>query len=155
MDDGLTLVLSPVQLAAVLKGQPISENETNANRLYGGLRLIGGTLEMIGAGVLLLAPDPTLATKVGGAALAAHGADTTSAGFWELWTGAPQRSLTEEGATRLALALGADAQLASKLGTAIDIAVPFAITPAIGAARVAAIRGGRVVLAAHDAARGS
>lgn len=63
---------------------------------------------MVGAGALLLLPEPTLASKAGGAALAAHGADTTSAGFWQLWTGMPRRSLTEEGAARLARSLGAD-----------------------------------------------
>jgi hypothetical protein len=154
MDSGLTIVMSPVQLAAAMSGQSISEGETNTNRVFGGLRLLAGALEMVGAGALLLLPDPTLATKAGGVALAAHGADTTSAGFWQLWSGRPQRSLTEEGAARLAGSLGADPATAGRIGTGVDIAVPLAVTFGLGALRIAAVRGGRIVLAEHEAAQG-
>lgn len=155
MDPGLTVAISPVQLAAVMSGQSISEGETQTSRIFGGLRLLAGALEMVGAGALLLVPEPTLATKAGGVALAAHGADTTSAGFWQLWTGVPQRSLTEEGAARLARSLGADADTASAIGTGVDIAVPLVVTLGLGAARIAAVRGGRVILAEHEAAQGT
>src|SRR3990172_7734572 len=155
MENGLTVVLSPVQLAAAMSGQSISEGETQTSRVFGGLRLLAGALEMVGAGALLLVPEPTLATKAGGVALAAHGADTTSAGFWQAWSGVPQRSLTEEGAARLARMLGADLETAGKIGTGVDIAVPLVLTFGLGAARIAAIRGGRIVLAEHEAAQGT
>jgi hypothetical protein len=155
MENGLTVVLSPVQLAAVMSGQAISEGETAANRVFGGLRMLAGTLEMVGAGALVLVPEPTLATKVGGVALATHGVDNTWAGFWQLWTGVPQRSLTEESAAKLAQALGASPETAETIGTGVDIAVPLVLTLGLGGARIAAIRGGRLVLAEQEAAQGS
>lgn len=155
MEDVLTVALSPVQLAAILSDQPISEGETAANRLWGGLKLLGGSLEMVGAAALLLAPEPTMASKVGGAALAAHGSDTLSAGLWQVWTGQEQRSLTERGASSLALKLGADPATAGTIGTAVDIAVPFAVSAAVGAARLVSIRFGRISLAEHEALAGS
>jgi hypothetical protein len=155
MKDGLTIALSPVQLAAILSDQPISNGETAANRLWGGLKLLAGSLEMVGAGALLLVPEPTLASKAGGVALAAHGSDTLSAGLWQVWTGQEQRSLTERGAASLAVRLGADPATAGNIGTAVDIAVPLAVTAAVGAARLLSIRFGRISLAEHEAAAGS
>lgn len=155
MDDGLTIALSPVQLAAILSDQPISEGETAANRVWGGLKLLGGSLEMVGAAALLLVPEPTLVTKAGGVALAAHGSDTLSAGLWQVWTGQEQRSLTERAAAALALQLGADPATAGTIGTAVDIAVPLVVTAGVGAARVASIRFGRISLAEHEAAAGT
>lgn len=154
-DEGLTIAISPVQLAAILSGQTINEGETRTNRLWGGLTLIGGSLEMVGAAALLLAPEPTMATKVGGAALAVHGSDTVSTGFWQLWTGQPQRTLTDQAAAALARRLGADPATADKIGTGVDIAVPIVVTLGVGAARIAAVRYGRISLAEHEAAAGS
>jgi hypothetical protein len=110
---------------------------------------------MVGAAALILAPEPTLASKAGGLALAAHGSDTLSTGFWQVWTGQEQRSLTERGANSLALKLGADPAAAGTIGTAVDIAVPLAVSAAVGAARLVAIRFGRISLAEHEAAAGS
>lgn len=155
MEDGLTIAISPVQLAAILSNQPISEGETAANRLWGSLKLLGGSLEMVGAAALLLMPEPTMASKASGAALAVHGSDTLSAGLWQVWTGQEQRTLTERGATSLALRLGADPTTAGTVGTAVDIAVPLAVSAAVGAVRLASIRSGRISLAEHEAAAGS
>jgi hypothetical protein len=155
LEAGLTIALSPVQLAAILSGQAISASETTSNRLWGGLKLLGGSLEMVGAAALLLAPEPTLASKAGGVALAAHGSDTLSAGLWQVWTGQEQRSLTERGATELALRLGADPATAGNVGTAVDIAVPLAVAAGVGAARLISIRFGRISLAEHEASVGS
>ena len=155
MEEGLSIVLSPTQLAAVLSGQAISEGETLGNRLLGGLKIVGGSLEMVGAGALLLVPEPTMATKVGGVALGVHGSDTISAGFWEVWTGSPRKTLTEQAATALALRLGADNETASGIGSKVDIAVPLVVSLGLGAARIAAVRYGRISLIEHEAAAGS
>ena len=133
MKEGLTIAISPVQLAAILSDQPISDSETAANRLWGGIKFLAGSLEMVGAGALLLLPEPTLASKAGGLALAAHGSDTLSAGLWQVWTGQEQRSLTERSAASLAMRLGADRATAESIGTAVDIAVPIAVSAGIGA----------------------
>jgi len=154
-DDGLTMVLSPAQLALVLNGQDINTTETRTNRLWAGLGVIGGTLEIVGAGALLLAPEPTMVTKAGGVVLGAHGIDTVSTNFWQMWTGKKQRTLTDQSAAALARALGADPATADKIGTGVDIAVPIVVTLGVGAARVAAIRAGRISLIEHEAAAGS
>jgi len=51
-EEGIRLVLSPVQMAAVLTNESLSEAETLTNRLWGGLRVVGGLVELVGAGVL-------------------------------------------------------------------------------------------------------
>ena len=96
-----------------------------------------------------------MATKAGGVVLGAHGADSASSGFWQMWTGSEQKTLTEQGAAELARRLGADAATAGKIGVGVDIAVPLVVTLGIGAARLAAVRTGRIVLAEHEAMVGS
>lgn len=152
---GLRVVMTPAQLSAAMIGQTVTASETNTNRLTGGLQWIAGSLEMVAASTLVLAPDPTMATKIGGYALAVHGSDTASAGLWQVWTGRPQRTLTDRAATELALRLGADPDTAHLIGSAIDLAVPVVLSAGIGAARVAAVRNGRIVLTEHEAAAGS
>lgn len=49
MDDGIKVVMSPIQLAAALSDKSVTEGETFSNRLYGGLGLIMGALELAGA----------------------------------------------------------------------------------------------------------
>jgi hypothetical protein len=56
--DGVRVVLSPAQLAAVLSGQSISPTEMLSNRLWGGLQVVGGVLEMAGVSVLCVMPEP-------------------------------------------------------------------------------------------------
>lgn len=154
-DQGLTLAITPAQLGAVLCGVDVSASETQANRLTGGLQVLAGSLEMLGAAALVLVPDPSMATKVGGYALAVHGSDTTSAGVWQVWTGRPERTLTHQAAEELALRLGADPNTADRIGTAIDIAVPMFVSAGIGVARITAIRNGRISLIEHEACTGS
>lgn len=48
-EDGVRVILSPVQLAALLSDKSVSEGETLSNRLYGGLGLAGGIVELFGA----------------------------------------------------------------------------------------------------------
>jgi hypothetical protein len=51
--------------------------------------------------------------------------------------------------------LGVQAKDATNIGLAIDIAVPFALSAAMLAIRVAAVRTGRINLALHEAPAGS
>lgn len=87
--------------------------------------------------------------------LAVHGSDTASAGLWQVWTGHAQRTLTDQAASELALRLGADPATAGTIGTAVDIAVPLVVSAGLGAARLAAVRTGRVSLIEHEAEAGS
>lgn len=153
-DDGLRVVLTPVQLAAVLQHDSIRPHEEVRNRLGGAGILLGGALELAGSAVLLLAPDPTLVTKIGGWTLAVHGSDTTATGLRQIWTGEPQTSLTEETADAMARLFGADPRHAAMIGAIVDTAVPLLVAAGIGAARLLAVRVGVIDLAAEEAAGG-
>lgn len=153
--EGIDIALTPVQLAAVLTEDTVDEHATLTNRLWGGLRLVGGVLELVGAGALCLAPEPTMASKAGCVVLGAHGADTTSAGAQQVWTGRDTQTLTHQGTAALAQALGADPTTADRIGLAVDIAVPVGMTAWVGAARIAAVRAGRINLLEHEAVAGS
>ncbi len=150
---GLQMVLTPLQLAAVLDGETLEEPAPTATRLWGAATLIGGALELLGAGALWLAPDPTLATKVAGGVLGAHGLDTASAGLRQVVSGQSQSTVTASAARSAAELLGADPGTAAKIGVGVDIAVPL-LTGVVGALRVLAIRRGALSLVAEEAAGG-
>lgn len=152
-DQGVQIVLTPIQLAAVLTGETVDEAPTLSNRMWGVGKLLGGALELIGAGGLLLAPEPTAVTKVAGVALGAHGLDTASSAVRQIATGQDTSTLTAEAAESLAAALGADPKTAEMIGLGADVAVPL-IAGGIGALRALAVRRGAISLAAQEAAGG-
>ncbi|CAN5278392.1 hypothetical protein BH11PSE9_BH11PSE9_33390 [soil metagenome] len=151
--DGVEIVLTPVQLAAIFENGTIEGEGTLGNRLWGGLSIIGGALELVGAGALLLTPEPTMVTKVGGGALGLHGLDTAGAGIRQVISGKSESTYTAEGAKAAAMALGADDKTAGQIGMGVDIGVPL-LLGLFGAVRIIAIRKGAISLAAEEAAGG-
>jgi hypothetical protein len=149
--DGVRVVLSAPQLAAVLGRHSIDSAEMASNRLWGGLQLVGGLLEMVGAGALCVMPEPTMASKAGCIAFGAHGIDTAAAGLRQMWTAQDTATLTQQGTTKLAEAMKASPDMANSIGLSLDIAVPFGFAGAIKAARVSRITVGRINLMAHEA----
>ena len=97
-----------------------------------------GAVEVLAGVALLLTPEPTLATKVGGYAAILHGVDQYTAASASIQAGTSRRSLSSQGTERVALALGASARQAAGMGTVADIgpglmlALP-AVTHAAGA----------------------
>lgn len=152
-DEGLTIALTPPQLAAVLSGGSL-EQPTASNRAWGFAKAVFGALEVLGGGVLLLVPEPTTVTKVGGSVLGLHGIDSFQAGSRQAWSGLDTDTLTSDGTTALAQLLGVDEETAERIGDGVDLFVPIAVAGALVAARVAAIRAGRISLAAHEAQGG-
>ncbi len=150
-DDGIELVLSAAQLAAVLASETVSADAAFGNRLWGGLKVVGGVLELVGAGALCLLPEPTMASKAGCVIFGAHGTDTTVTGARQIWTGVDTQSLTHDGVSKLARTLGVESKLANNIGLAVDIGVPVGLSAAIGALRVASVKAGRINLAMHEA----
>lgn len=69
--------------------------------------MLGDILELLGAGALCLAPEPTMATKAGCVIVGVHGSDTASTGLTQIWTGRIQTTLTKKTATALAKIMGA------------------------------------------------
>ncbi|APA86757.1 hypothetical protein BJG93_16175 [Paraburkholderia sprentiae WSM5005] len=149
------VVLSAPQLAAVLSRQSISQTEMLSNRLWGGLQVVGGVLEMVGAGALCVLPEPTMASKAGCVLFGVHGSDSAAAGLRQIWTGQDTATLTQRGTTKLAEAMKASPDMANNIGLSLDIAVPFGFASSIRAARAARVTMGRINLQMHEAKAGS
>jgi hypothetical protein len=122
--DGVRVVLSAPQLAAVLPRQSISQTEMLSNRLWGGLQLVGSLLEMVGAGALCVLPEPTMASKAGCIVFGIHGSDSAAA-LRQVWTGKDTATLTQQGTTKLAEAMKASPDMAKSIGLSLDMVVPF------------------------------
>ena len=150
----MRIVMSPVQLAAVLSDKTVTEAETLSNRLLGGLGVLLGGVEMAGAATLCIAPEPTGLTKAGCVVVGAHSLDTVHSAAQQMISGRDTRSATYQLAVNAAKQLGADEDTALKIGITVDIAVPMSFAAAIGALRVAAIRAGRVRLIKHESVNG-
>ncbi|WP_233803111.1 RNase A-like domain-containing protein [Paraburkholderia sp. HP33-1] len=153
--EGVKVVLSAPQLAAVLSRQSISQSEMLSNRLWGGLQIVGGVLEMVGAGALCVLPEPTMASKAACVVFGVHGSDSAAAGLRQVWTGQDTATLTQQGTTKLAKAMKASPDMANNIGLSLDIAVPFGFAVSIRAARAARITIGRINLHMHEAKAGS
>lgn len=153
VDDGLEIVLTPLQLAAIFHGETIEESGSLKERLWGAATAVGGALELVGAAALWLTPEPTTLTKIGGAALGAHGADVATTGVRQIISGQPQTTLTSDAAKAAASALGADERNAALVGLTVDLGIPLLLGVA-GAARALAVRRGAISLAAEEAAGG-
>jgi hypothetical protein len=148
---GVRVVMSPVQLAAVVSNQSLDVTAMATNRLWGGLQLVGGVLEMMGAGVLCVMPEPTGASKLGCVAFGAHGVDTAAAGLRQVWTARDTETLTQQGVGKLAEAMRVSPEAAGRIGLSLDIAVPFGIAGMVKAARVSSVTLGRISLIRHEA----
>ena len=155
MEDGVRVVMSRVQLAAVLTGGTLSPSGTLSGRLWGVVTALGGVVELVGAGALCLTPEPTGLTKAGCVVVGAHGSDILSTGLRQTWTGRQERTATATGSSAAARHLGASPRAARHVGTAVDFAVPVGVAAVVGAIRVARVRAGRVELARHEALPGS
>ncbi|MFV0482847.1 MAG: RHS repeat-associated core domain-containing protein [Bacteroidales bacterium] len=90
-------------------------------RFWGGLQAVGSVFELVGAAALIVTPEPTMMTKVGGVALAVNGADNFQAGVMQLWTGETQETLLHKGVSTGAKALGADEGTAETIATTVEI----------------------------------
>jgi len=152
--NALRIAVSPVQLAAILSDKSISEGETFSNRLWGGLGLASGVVEMFGAGVMCVVPEPTMLTKVGCIIVGTHSLDTVQASFRQIWSGRQTNTDTFNTAVQLAETLGADPHTALKVGLTVDLAIPLGFSIAVGAARVVSVRAGRIKLAEHESMTG-
>lgn len=152
-DEGLEIVLSPLQLAAVLQGESVEASSCTSSVFWGAASVVGGALELVGAAGLILTPEPTTITKIAGGALALHGSDTASAGLIQIASCRTRTTLTTQGVAAAAKALGANPETAASVAFAVEVAVPL-MAGFVGAARAIAIRRGAISLAAEEAAGG-
>jgi hypothetical protein len=199
-DTGVTVMLTPVQLYAMLNGMSISEGELSSNtwsmlplprdlpnllpkpglradawsrqthysqpnppdcwmppavrrpsaesftRATALLEIVGGGLELAGGALLLLTPEPTMLTKIGGSALTLQGLDVTQAALRQLFSGQPVEGYVPQGASMAARRMGASDSTARRVGVILDVAVPLVVGGVLGVERVLAIRAGRIIL---------
>ncbi|MEB6561178.1 hypothetical protein MXL17_10090 [Klebsiella aerogenes] len=153
MNNGLYIVMSPVQLAAVMSDKTVTEAETLQNRLLGGLDVAMSTVELAGATILCAAPDPTMLTKAACVFVGAHGLDSLHASIDQIITGRDTRTAAYQLAVETARQFGADEKTAMSIGLTVDIAAPAAFGLALGAARVAYVRAGNFRIIEHEAVR--
>ncbi|SMG21002.1 RNase A-like domain-containing protein [Paraburkholderia susongensis] len=149
--DGVRVVLSAPQLVAVLAGQSVSQSEMLSNRIWGGLQIVGGVLEMVGAGALCVLPEPTMASKAGCIAFGVHGSDTAASSLRQVWTGQDTATLTLRGTAKLAEAMKVSPEMANNIGLSLDIAVSVGVAGSIKAVRASEITMGRIRLMEHEA----
>jgi len=92
--------------------QEINDKYKVTSRAEGALDVVTGAVEGVGAFLLAVAPEPTMISKVGAAALGAVSADTMQSGARQLWTGEATDSLIAEGSEAMAGVLGASPETA-------------------------------------------
>lgn len=138
----LTFVMSTHHLLGIVR-QHLPSQET-VIRLDGLARTGFGAPEMAGGAALLADSDPIF-SKIGGAALIAHGMDTMAAGNRAWTTGQATLTMTERAARAAALMAHASPVVADITGAVADALVPTSILHKIGA--LAATRSIRVVSA--------
>lgn len=126
------------QFDRVCEGEVVPVPDANLlNRAVGLLQVLGGAGEMALGGALLLAPEPTMLTKVGGVALGLHGSDTLTTGLRTLWTGEVQDTVTADLVQSGAEGLGVDPQTADTIGDSADALLGILGTLGAGAALAA------------------
>ncbi len=76
-------------------------------RVMGGVKAVGGAAEVFVGGAAILAPEPTMVTKVAGGAAIAHAGDTFQAGVRQMFSGEQKRTLTSQGVEKIAAVAGA------------------------------------------------
>ncbi|WP_249206821.1 RNase A-like domain-containing protein [Gluconobacter cerinus] len=114
------------------------------NRVDAAVMVGEGTAEMAASASLFAAPEPAI-TKIGGAILAAHGADMIASG-WHAWnTGNAAQTMTSRAAQAAAMMAHASPVVASITGVAADGLLPAAVLH--GATHYAASQAVRVVSA--------
>ena len=150
MENGFSIAMTPVQLAAVMKDETTT-GDSISNRIWGGIGFLGSTLELASATALCLVPEPTGITKAGCILVGAHSLDGVSSSAYQVWTGRQTASMTSRVASGIAEELGADKSTADQIGIAVDVVIPFSVA---GATRVASVRMGQVKLINHEMVKG-
>lgn len=90
-------------------------------RLGGAMQAYGAASDLAVAVPLLLAPEPTMLTKVAAAGAGLRGLDDLQAGVRTLISGEPTETVTQTLATDVAIALGADPEAAKTIGLGADM----------------------------------
>jgi hypothetical protein len=144
----------PAQRVTLHGESALPDAASNANafgtcgvtRVFAALQLLGGGFELfLGAGALL-APEPTGVTKVLGAVVVLHGIDTMQASVQTILKCDRTATLTQQGATALALKANASPATAETIGLVTDVGIGIGGSFAVGTlTRLAPGAGSRLV----------
>lgn len=146
-DDGsFRVILNFVQMAAILTHESLTPAEIRSNRVFGSLRLVGGIIELAGAGVLCAVPEPTMISKVGCVAMGIHASDQLAAASNQIVTGEETNSYAFKAGMTAAEALGASRETGQIIGLATEFVVPLTTASMYNAFRVSSIRAGRMTV---------
>lgn len=150
MENGFSIAMTPVQLAAVMEDETAT-GDSISNRIWGGVGFLGSILELASATALCLVPEPTGLTKAGCIIVGAHSLDGISSSAYQIYTGKQTASMTARVTAGIASELGASNETAKQIGIAVDMVIPFAVA---GSARVASVKMGQIRLMEHEAQKG-
>jgi len=145
-EEEFRVVLSYAQMAAILEHQSLSAAEIASNRIFGGLRVVGGIIELAGAGVLCALPEPTMISKMGCVAMGGHASDQLAAGTAQLLSGETTASYAYKSGQAIAAGLGASAETGQVIGLAGEFAVPLSTASLYAAFRVSSVQAGKMRL---------
>lgn len=146
--DDFRVTLSFPQMAAILSHESLSEGEIRSNRIFGSLRLVGGIIELAGAGVLCAIPEPI--SKVGCVAMGVHASDQLSAASTQILTGQQTDSFAFKAGTSVAESVGASEGTGQVIGLAMEFAVPLSTASLYNAFRVSSVRAGRMTVVTSE-----
>ncbi|MFJ4351157.1 RNase A-like domain-containing protein [Pseudomonas sp. NPDC089428] len=150
-DDGnFRVVLNFAQMAAVLSHESLTPAEMASNRIFGSFRLVGGIIELAGAGVLCALPEPTMISKAGCIAMGVHASDQLSAASTQIMTGKETYSYAFKAGAAVAEAVGASRSTGQVIGLATEFAVPLSTASIYNAFRVSSVRAGRISIATSE-----
>lgn len=92
-------------------------------RLHGALQVVGGGFEATAGAAGLLAPEPTLMSKVLGAVLYMHGSDVAQAGIEVVITGEYNSTMTHKAIAEAAKTVGVSPQLSENIAASAEVAL--------------------------------
>lgn len=144
------MALSFAQMAAILTQESLSPAEMMSNRVFGSFRLVGGIIELAGAGVLCATPEPTFISKVGCVAMGLHASDQLSASATQILTGRPIDSFSFKAGAAAAESVGASRTAGQVIGLATEFVVPLSTASLYNAFRVSSVRAGRMSIAVSE-----
>jgi RHS repeat-associated protein len=115
-----------------------AEESSTSTRIWGGVRALGGALQIVGGAAVFVQIEVPVAAQVVGGIAVAHGLSDWEAGWRQVFSGRNERSAVEHLATGAAQVVTNDRQSAEAFGTAVDITLGFVnpAGPAAGAPRL-------------------
>ena len=131
-------------MAAILEHETLTSAEITTNRIYGSLRLVGGIVELAGAGILCAVPEPTMITKVACIAVGVHASDQLATATTQIISGQAADSYAFKAGMSAAEVMGASRATGQVIGLAAEFAVPVSVASIHNAFRVSSVRAGKM-----------